>query len=77
VAMFLNHNREESFISSFQTAIHFAGQVNIIFLQNNILSADSTALRLVRYSTVEQNRRQKVFNRGALGLCGGAWHSKN
>jgi len=24
-----------------------------------------------------QNRRQKVFNRGALGLCGGAWHSKN
>jgi len=23
-----------------------------------------------------QNRRQKVFNRGALRLCRGAWHSK-
>jgi len=23
-----------------------------------------------------QNRRQKVFNRGALRLCGGAWHYK-
>ena len=24
-----------------------------------------------------QNRRQKVFNRGALRFCGEAWHSKN
>jgi len=24
-----------------------------------------------------RNRRWKVFNRGALRLCGGAWHSKN
>ena len=24
-----------------------------------------------------QNRRQKVFYRGALSFCGGAWHSKN
>jgi len=23
-----------------------------------------------------QNRRQKVFNRGALSFCGGTWHSK-
>jgi len=26
---------------------------------------------------LDQNRRQKVFNRGALRFCGGAWHSKN
>jgi len=24
-----------------------------------------------------QNRRQKVFNKEVLGLCGGSWHSKN
>jgi len=26
---------------------------------------------------LRQNRRQIVFNRGALHLCGGTWHSKN
>jgi len=25
----------------------------------------------------DQNRRQKVFSRGALHFCRGAWHSKN
>jgi len=26
------------------------------------------------YFCLKQNRRQKVVNRGALRLCGGAWH---
>jgi len=30
-----------------------------------------------RCNQTDQNRRQKVFNGGALRLCGGAWHSKN
>jgi len=34
----------------------------------------STDLNRIR---VTQNRRQKVFNRGALHFCVGTWHSKN
>ena len=30
-----------------------------------------------KHAGSEQNRRQKVFNRGVLRFCGWAWHSKN
>jgi len=49
-----------------------------------IIAGARLTLNLIGYWCLTQNRRQKVFNKqalhfcgGALGLCGGARHSKN
>jgi len=38
---------------------------------------NSSDLLLLKKLLKIQNHRQKVFNRGVLHLCRGAWHCKN
>ena len=37
---------------------------------------EEAMLRGLGFCLLYQNRRQKILNRGALGLWGGTWHSK-